>query len=247
MPITSQTSLEWNPPVSFFLSLSHSDVPKLVFDPSDPSKGVFEKVETVSFSNSPGLEVFVYSVATSLKRISTNMGFFDSWSSLPRTVTSISFLGAFPVDELRILDLSVFPALEVFKVSHRSFCSVIRVFICNMTHLREVFIGNENFEYFGDKLIISDNPCLQSVVIGKSFWSFCDFEFKSEIEGVFGCVDNASLETISFEGDSDPSRFNNIQVFCQCPRLRSIRTKINRAKTISRMVFEGWYGCVLRL
>lgn len=221
-------------------------MPKLVFDPSDPSKGVFEKVETVSFSNSPGLEVFVYSVATSLKRISTNMGFFDSWSSLPRTVTSISFLGAFPVDELRILDLSGFPALEVFKVSYHCFSFVIRVFICNMAHLREVFIGDENFEYAGDKVIISDNPCLQSVVIGKSFKCFCDFEIKSRIEGVFGCVDNDSLETIYLQTCSDISRSTNTQLFCHCPRLRLIRVGINQAETTSRMVFEGWYESMLR-
>lgn len=222
-------------------------MPKLVFNPSDSLRRVFENVKSVSFSNSPGLEEFVYSVSASLKRISTNEGSFDSWSSLPNTLTSISFLGAFPVDELRILDLSVFPTLEVFRVYHHCFSSVVRVLICNMAHLREVFIGDENFEYVGDIVVISDNPCLQSVVIGKSFKYFRDFEFTSEIERVFGCVDNDSLETVSLLPSSDISRSRNNQLFYQCPRLRSIRVGINPTATTSTLVFEGWYRGVLRL
>ena len=217
-----------------------------MFDYSESLQNIFERVEKVSFSNSSGLEEFVYSVSPSLKRISTNEGSFDSWSSLPNTLTSISLLGTFPVDELRILDLSVFPTLEVFKVSSHCFSSVARVLIRNMIHLREVFIGDGNFECVGDKVIISDNPCLQSVVIGKSFKCFCDFEIKSRIEGVFGCVDNDSLETIYLQTCSDISRSTNTQLFCHCPRLRLIRVGINQAETTSRMVFEGWYESVLR-
>ena len=229
------------------LIFSYLDVPKLVFDPSDMQIGIFQKVEKVSFSNSPGLEEFVYSVSDSLKHIATNRGSFDSWSSLPRTLTRIFLLGAFPVDELRILDLSGFPALEVFKVSYHCFSFVIRVFICNMAHLREVFIGDENFEYVGDKVIISDNPCLQSVVIGKSFRYFCDFEFKSRIEGVFGCVDNDSLETVSFPTGLDANRLRYSLVFSRCPKLRSVKTGLHSSKTTSELVFEGWHGGMLRI
>lgn len=126
---------------------------------------IFTEVCFPFFTNAPSLKDFVYSVAKSLTRIVTNQGEYLWWSSLPKTITSIIMQGAVNSDNMTTLDMSEFPALEVFKVSHDCFKTVARVFIRQMPHLREFTVGDNSFGVEGEKLIITGNPCLELIKI----------------------------------------------------------------------------------